>query len=95
MIAPGFDCQFTGSFATVAGSVAADRITVSGNTSGAFTGTLLTLTASPLTITGSSNISIGNPTSDVRPGLRFTERFAAQKQSYREMSAKDLADRRM
>ena len=95
LVAPGFDVSFTGNFGSIIGSVAADRVTISGNTSGSFQGTLMTLTAAPLTITGSSNVSINAPAEDKRPGLRFTERFVAQKSSYKEMSFKDLAEKRM
>ena len=95
LIAPGFDVGFSGSFGSVVGTVAADRVTISGNTSGSFQGTLMTLTSAPLTITGSSAVSINAPAEDKRPGLRFTERFVAQKSSYKEMSAKEMADKKL
>ena len=85
IVAPGFDVIFQGNFGAVAGSVAAERISITGNTSGSFTGTLLNLGNYPLTISGSSSIALSAPGEDKRPGLRFTERYAPVKASYKEI----------
>jgi hypothetical protein len=85
VVAPGFDVTFQGSFGAVAGNVAADRITISGNTSGSFTGSLVTLASNPLTITGSSSISLASPVDSKHSGLRLKERFGIDRSSYLEV----------
>jgi hypothetical protein len=85
VVAPGFDVAFEGNFGAVAGSVAADRITVSGNTSGSFAASIMTLANNPLTITGSSSISIGAPADGKHSGLRLKERFVLDRSSYLEV----------
>ena len=85
LLAPGWDVNLSGSFQSIAGSIAADRITFTGNTSGSITGSLVNLGNYPMTIGGSSNITLAAPTADKRPGLRFTERFAPVKSSYKEI----------
>jgi hypothetical protein len=89
IVAPTWDVSLTGNFASVAGSIAAERITFSGNTSGSVTGSLVNLGNYPLTISGSSNLNLSAPTEDKRPGLRFTERFAPVRSSYKEIAPKD------
>ena len=85
IVAPGFDVIFQGNFGAVAGSVAGERVSITGNTSGSFTGTILNLGNYPLTISGSSSIALSAPPEDKRPGLRFTERYAPVKGSYKEV----------
>src|SRR4029079_930650 len=84
VVAPGFDATFQGSFGAVAGSVAADRITISGTTSGSFTGSLVTLGINPLTIPGSASISVAAPTDSKHSGLRLKEGFGIDRSSYLE-----------
>jgi len=86
IVAPGWDVSMTGNFSTIAGSIAADRITFSGNTSGSVVGSLVNLGNYPLTITGSSSLTLTTPAADQRPGLRFTERYAPVKKSYKEVN---------
>jgi hypothetical protein len=89
LMAPGWDLTMSGNFSGVVGNIAADRITFSGNTSGSVTGSLVNLANYPLTITGSSAINLSAPPEEKHPGLRFTERFAPKKASYKEVVPKD------
>ena len=87
VLAPKWDVSFTGNFVSAAGSIAADKITFSGNTTGTVTGSLVSLGNYPLNITGSTQLTLADPATDAHPGLRFSERFVSKKGSYKEVAA--------
>jgi hypothetical protein len=88
IIAPRWEVQFAGNFVSAAGSIMADKITFTGNSPATITGTLINLGNYPLTITGSSSLTLSAPAEEKHPGVRFTERFAPVKSSYKEVSIK-------
>jgi hypothetical protein len=88
IIAPRWEVQFAGNFVSAAGSIMADKITFNGNSPATITGTLVNLGNYPLTITGSSSLTLSAPAEEKHPGVRFTERFAPVKASYKEVSVK-------
>src|SRR4030095_16846978 len=75
LVAPAFDVTFQGNFGTVAGTVVADRVTITGNTEGS----VVTLTNNPLMISGSSAIGLSAPSDSKHSGLRFKERYVPDK----------------
>jgi hypothetical protein len=88
IIAPRWEVQIAGNFVSAAGSIIADKITMTGNAPATITGTLLNLGNYPLTVTGSSGLSLSAPAEEKHPGVRFTERFVPVKSSYKEVSIK-------
>jgi len=88
IIAPRWEVQFAGNFVSAAGSIMADKITYTGNSPATIAGQLVNLGNYPLTITGSSGLTLVPPPSTAHPGVRFTERFAPVKSSYKEVSIK-------
>jgi hypothetical protein len=85
IIAPRWEVTFAGNFVSAAGSIIADKITFSGNSPASITGTLVNLGNYPLTVTGSSALTLQAPAEEKHPGVRFTERFAPVKSSYKEV----------
>ena len=85
IVAPNWDVYISGSFVSAAGSIAAGRITVQGNAPATLTGSLVSLGNYPLTIGGNSTLSLNKGDPAKRPGLKFTERFAPVKSSYKEV----------
>lgn len=56
MIAPGFRAEFGGSFSTVSGAMAANGISMSGNTGGVINGSIINYSHNPMTLTGNGNL---------------------------------------
>ena len=56
MIAPGFRVEFGGSFSTVSGAMAANGITMHGNTGGVINGSIINYSQNPMTLTGNGNL---------------------------------------
>jgi hypothetical protein len=88
VLAPGFDVLFTGNFGATAGHVAADRITLTGSASADINGSLITLKPNPIRIGGNAALTL-KASKPPHTGLRFTERFAPLKPSYKEIAPKD------
>lgn len=85
ILAPNWDVYLSGTFGTASGSIAAERITFAGNTSASITGTLVNLGNYPLTVGGNTTLALSEPPADQRAGLKFSERFAPVKSSYKEV----------
>lgn len=86
ILAPKWDVSFAGSFVSAAGSIVADKITFTGNSPATISGSLVNLGPYPLSITGSSSLTLSDPKLEQLPGLRFTERFAPRKGFYKEVT---------
>ena len=56
MIAPGFRAEFGGTFSTVSGAIAANGISVHGNTGGVINGSIINYSRTPMSLTGSGNL---------------------------------------
>jgi hypothetical protein len=86
LLAPGFATSFTGSFGTVGGAIVADKITMSGNAGGTIMGSIITLTDTPLSLNGSSEIIIASTgTTEYPAGVFFSSRYAALPDTYEEV----------
>ena len=85
VLAPNWDVTFSGTFGAVAGSIAAEKITFTGAASAQITGSVVTLGNYPLVVGGSTTLTLTEPGLQRQPGLRFTERFAPVKSSYKEV----------
>ena len=91
ILAPKWDVSFAGSFVSAAGSIVAEKITFTGNSPATIAGSLVNLGPYPLNITGSSALTLSDPGLEQIPGVRFTERFAPKKGSYKEVNAEKFA----
>lgn len=58
VVAPGFDVSFAGHFSTISGTIAADRLSFSGQAEGTVMGSVIGLADYPTTISGTVNIVI-------------------------------------
>ena len=58
ILAPGFDAKFSGNFGTVGGTIAAEKLTLSGNAGGIVKGSVISYSDQPLTMTGNASITI-------------------------------------
>lgn len=67
ILAPGFSVKFTGSFATISGSIIADQLTFSGEADGTIKGSVVGLKDLPTTMTGSVSILVDRGYVDQNP----------------------------
>jgi len=70
ILAPGFEVEFAGSFGTTAGTLAAEKFTLSGNSGGTVKGFVVSYSDEPFTMSGDTSLTIDRssyPT--VPPGL--------------------------
>jgi hypothetical protein len=56
MIAPGFRAEFGGSFSALSGAMAANGISMHGNTGGVINGSIVNYSRNPMTLTGNGNL---------------------------------------
>jgi hypothetical protein len=56
MIAPGFRAEFGGTFSTVSGAMAANGISMHGNTGGVINGSIINYSRNPMTLTGNGKL---------------------------------------
>ena len=84
ILAHGFSATFTGSFDSIAGSILADRISMTGNAGGKINGSLVGLTTAPLTLNGSSEVRIGERDAAVPAGVFFGRNYLPVMPSYEE-----------
>jgi len=67
ILAPGFECSFTGNFSTVNGSIAASKVSFSGNANGTITNSVINYSQEPMSITSNArlyfdrSVSVDNP----------------------------------
>jgi hypothetical protein len=69
--APGFDVNFAGQFTTINGTVAADKLTFTGQSGGTIKGSLLGLSNAACTIEGTVDINIDRSGGNVTPDAGF------------------------
>ncbi len=86
LLAPGFNTSFTGNFGTVAGSIIAGEISMTGNAGGTVQGSVIGTENQPLTINGSSDITIASTgTSNFPAGVTFGGYYAPLPDTYVEI----------
>ena len=86
VVAPAFDVKISGNFGTVAGDICGDRVSIGGNSSVGITGSLFTLKAYPLSITGNANVSLTPNPNSLHTGIRHTEAFYSMPSTWREIT---------
>ena len=87
IVAPGFDVSFAGQFSTISGTIAADKMTFSGQSSGTIHGSLIGLADYPSSISGTVDIVVdtsGEDTPDA--GLLPAKALDVDPRTYREVS---------
>jgi len=83
--APGFDVNFAGRFTTINGTVAADRLTFSGQAEGTIRGSVIGLSSHPTSVSGQVNIIIDRSGEDrPAPGFLMPKSLELVPGSYRE-----------
>jgi hypothetical protein len=85
ILAPGFDVQLSGNFATINGDIFGDQITITGNGVSSITGTVATLKPNPLRVTGSSQVTFGVDPNSKHTGSKNFKRYTANAETYREI----------
>ncbi len=86
VVAPGFDVSFEGQFATVNGTIAADKLLFSGTAIGTVNGSVIGLANNPTSVYGTVDICFdrsGDPTPD--PGFLPAKCLAVTPRSYEEV----------
>jgi hypothetical protein len=67
ILAPGFECSFTGNFSTVNGAIAASGVSFTGNANGTITNSVINYSQEPMSLTGNARLyfdrsaSVDNP----------------------------------
>jgi Tfp pilus assembly protein PilX len=85
LLAPGFGTEFVGNFGTVNGTMAAEKISLTGNAGGEVKGTVITYSKETFSMVGNSSLTINNPTPSIPPpGFSFRPRIRVNPDSYRE-----------
>ena len=88
IVAPGFDVSFAGHFSTISGSIAADKLSFSGQAEGTIMGSVIGLADHPTWISGSVNIVIdrsGEDTGDA--GFTMPLCLEVDPKTYRESAS--------
>jgi hypothetical protein len=85
ILAPGFDVQLTGNFGTINGDIFGDQVTITGNSASTITGTVATLKANPLRVSGSSTLTFGDDPNSKHSGSKTMKRYAANPETYKEI----------
>jgi hypothetical protein len=88
ILAPGFSLVCSGGFAATGGVVVADKLTMSGSTSGTLGGSLLIMQDTLMTMSGGSNITVGTATIGLPAGLKFSNRYLPMPSTYDEFKVK-------
>ncbi len=86
LLAPGFNVSFSGNFGTVAGSIIAGAVSMTGNAGGTVQGSVITTEDQPLTLNGSSDITIASTgTSNYPAGVSFGSYYSPLPDTYVEI----------
>ena len=86
LLAPGFDVNFSGNFGTIAGSIIAGQVSMTGNAGGTVQGSVITTEDQPLTLNGTSNITIASTgTSNYPAGVSFGSYYSPLPDTYVEI----------
>ncbi|MGE5610211.1 MAG: PilX N-terminal domain-containing pilus assembly protein [Bacillota bacterium] len=75
ILAPTFQVNFTGSFGTVAGSIIAGNVTMSGNAGGTVVGSVINLSDTQMSVNGSSEILIASTGTQDYPAGVYIEQY--------------------
>jgi len=67
ILAPGFDVAFAGQFTTIAGTIAADQLSFSGQAEGTVTGSVVGLADLPTVVDGNVSIRVKQAATDYNP----------------------------
>jgi Tfp pilus assembly protein PilX len=85
LLVPGYGVTFTGNFSTIAGSIIGSQFTFTGNAGGLVKGSIINLGATPMALTGNSNITIESQgTSNYPPAIRFGSAYSPLPYTYSE-----------
>lgn len=85
LMVPGFGVSFAGNFSTIAGSIIGSQFTFTGNAGGLVKGSIINLGATPMALTGNSNITIESQgTSNYPPSIRFGSAYSPLPYTYTE-----------
>ena len=85
ILAPGYNVEFTGSFSTLNGSVAASKLTFGGDASGTVKGSILNYHDTQVEISGNSHLLIDHSDLDQSPaGMVFPRRLVYVAGTYSE-----------
>ncbi|HEX2973413.1 MAG TPA: pilus assembly PilX N-terminal domain-containing protein [Tepidisphaeraceae bacterium] len=86
ILAPNFQVNFTGSFGTVAGSIIAGNVTMSGNAGGTVVGSIINLSDTTMTVNGSSEILVASTgTKDYPAGVYIEQYYRPCMDTYAEV----------
>jgi len=87
MLLPGFSVNFTGNFGAISGTIVVDKASFGGSSSGTLNGSLIILKDTPLTLSGSAQITAGQGTLSFPAGLKFSNHYVPQPWTYDEVKA--------
>jgi hypothetical protein len=86
LLAQGFQTTFSGNFGTVNGAIIADKISFNGNAGGTVMGSIVSLTNNPLTVSGTSDVTIASTgTTDYPAGVYFSSKYSPLPDTYEEI----------
>jgi len=86
LLAPNYAVSFTGNFGSISGSIVAGQVSMTGNASGTVSGSVIGLQDVPMTLNGSSSITIsGTGTTNYPSGLNFGNFFTPLPGTYVEI----------
>ena len=86
LLAQGFAANFTGNFGMLQGAIIADKISFSGNAGGTVKGSIVSLTNNPLTVSGTSDVTIASTgTTDYPAGVYFSSKYSPLPGTYEEI----------
>jgi len=88
MLMPNFAVTFTGNFdATAHGSIVVDQASMTGSASVQLDGSLVIMKDTPMTMGGNSQLTAGDNAFGFPAGLKFSNRYVAQPDTYDEVKA--------
>ncbi len=86
LLAPGYAISFKGDFGSVAGSIIASQISMTGNATGTVQGSVIGVDNQPLTLNGSADITIASTgTSNYPAGVSFGSYYTPLPDTYVEI----------
>jgi len=86
LLAQGFQANFTGNFGMLNGAIIADKISFTGNAGGTVMGSIVSLTSNPLTVNGTSDVTIASTgTTDYPAGVYFSSKYSPLADTYEEI----------
>ena len=88
IVAPGFDVSFAGHFSTISGTIAADKLSFSGQAEGTVMGSVIGLADYPTAISGTVNIIIDGSSGDsTDAGFKMPMSLDVDPKTYRESAS--------